>query len=111
MPSASGRNPGTRTGRVTAAVTTIEVPITDANQLGPTAASASRRSSRAARKPCPAEECPVGLPTKAGGGGEVAVTSRACAAPAACATRAAPRLWLAASATVAEHDLDTLADG
>jgi hypothetical protein len=40
--TASGRNPAVETGRVTAAVATIDVPITDANQLGPMAASASR---------------------------------------------------------------------
>src|SRR3954469_17815847 len=78
--TANGRNPGTRTGRPAAAVATIEVPITDANQLGPTAASASRRSSRAARKPRPGERPSVGRRTVVVGAGEVAVTGRASAA-------------------------------
>src|SRR3954462_9697826 len=78
--TAKGRNPGTRTGRPAAAVATIEVPITDANQLGPTAASASRRSSRAARKPRPGERPSVGRRRVVVGGSEVAVTGRASAA-------------------------------
>src|SRR4051794_24279444 len=99
--TANGRNPGTRTGRPAAAVATIEVPNTDANQLGPTAASASRRSSRAARKRRPGERPSVGRRTAVGGGSEVAVMGRASAARPAPDHPGSIRLWLAASPTLA----------
>ncbi len=48
---ASTRTPGTVTGRVAAAVATMEVPMTEANQLGPMFATASRRSSAVPNRP------------------------------------------------------------
>jgi hypothetical protein len=51
MAVAKPRSPGHWTGRVAAAVATMPVPITDANQLGPRLAKASAGRSRSRRGP------------------------------------------------------------